>query len=592
MKTYHCKVFDSAGTYINTWNDATFQGFTKTINGGLGEAVVSLARPFDNFGEGEDVKLNNEVQIWLSDRDTPAEGTLIYSGYISAYNPYVNDKGQGVNVTLLGYVTKLSQDVYREPYTCLNFVAANNDYASAADDAAHDVTSALTVECWVKHTTAQDAGIIIHDLSAYKYLFYISTNSTSFNFIVVTASGEKVIKAERATGWNDGNWHHVACVWNKPQLRIFVDGKLMQEITGYNEDILAGDEGIVVGKFASSAYFNGQIMNIRISNTARRDDEIAMNWKRGGKLPADTGAVAVYHCDEGTGGTCDDETTNNKDLTLSTPDWLTAQQARSTIVKTAEDPATMLEEAITQYRANNPAAKLNYTAASIDATSTTRSYIFQSLFYDEVFGIIKDLSPANWYWYVGADNIVHFHLKPAAATHNFIYKRHIKSLNVFKNMEQIVNAYLFKGGANGLNLFKNYVDAASAALYERRVQKKSDSRVTDQTTADSWADSALDELAAPIVKTVVEIADNNYDPKCGYDIDSINPGDTCRFLNLDTVTSKTFGDNMLITRVDYAPEKVILEVESVVPDLATTLYLTQKRINERETTDVPPFYIE
>lgn len=607
MKIYHCKIYDAAGTYIKVWNDATFKGFTKTINGGLGEALISLARPFADFGEDEDVKLNNEVQVWLSDKDTPAEGVKIYSGYISAYRPWIEGENQGVDVTVLGYVTKLSKDIYREPYTCLDLVKANTDSIAASDKSEYHLTTKATLECWFR-TTQDDFeggnGLIWGKLNTadYPYMLYcsgvVSTGGGSMTFGIQSASGHSYAgfqiggAAAKAT-INDGNWHYVACVWDKPQMLMYLDGKLItSNAATYNEDLLATNGGLVFGRFATSACFNGQMMNIRVSNTARLANEIAHNWKTGRKLPADAGAVAVYHCDEGTGGTLDDETTQNNNATITGADWLTGLQARSTIAKTTEDPSTMLQEIITQYRTNNAAAKINYTADSIDATSTARSYIFQALFYDEIFDVIRDLAPANWYWYIGADNIVHFHLKPTTATHDFIYGKHFRKIDVFKNMEQISNGYLFKGGSDAQLIYKNYLDATSVALYERRTAKKSDSRVTDTTTADSWADSYLDEMKNPIVKTTIEIADGNYDTKGGYDIDKINPGDTCKFSNLDPVTSKTFSDNMLITKVEYAPEKAILEIESVPIDLATQIFLIQKRLNERETTDVPAFYNE
>jgi hypothetical protein len=119
-KRIYYKLFDPKGNAINYhWDDAKFESFTKTINGGYGECVIDLPRPFDDFGENEDVRLNNRVDIYVQDGDLVAgsEGKRIYSGYIARYNPYIKNGKQGVTVTLLGHHTKLSQDIYKNGTT-------------------------------------------------------------------------------------------------------------------------------------------------------------------------------------------------------------------------------------------------------------------------------------------------------------------------------------------------------------------------------------------------------------------------------------------------------------------------------------------
>lgn len=107
-KQYFCKIFDINGYYIKSWSDASFDGFTQNINGGLGQCNIKLARKFDDFGEGNDVKLGNEVQIWVSDKDSGSMGRKIYSGFISKYEPFLDGIKEGVTITCLGYSAHLS----------------------------------------------------------------------------------------------------------------------------------------------------------------------------------------------------------------------------------------------------------------------------------------------------------------------------------------------------------------------------------------------------------------------------------------------------------------------------------------------------
>jgi len=110
------KTYTPAGVLLTeSWNDAKFEHFVKSINGGYGECVITLPRQFDDFGENNDVRLNNRVEIHVSDKDS--NDAIIYSGFISSYQPYIEDGRQGVRVSLLGYHAKLSQDVYKNGTT-------------------------------------------------------------------------------------------------------------------------------------------------------------------------------------------------------------------------------------------------------------------------------------------------------------------------------------------------------------------------------------------------------------------------------------------------------------------------------------------
>ena len=108
-KKYYAKVYERTSSRTMTlWTDIKIEGFSKTINGGLGEIEIQLARSFDNYGEGEDIKLNNKVMIYVSGPALPPEGKLIYTGYISQINPYVDGHSEGVNIRCLGYISKFA----------------------------------------------------------------------------------------------------------------------------------------------------------------------------------------------------------------------------------------------------------------------------------------------------------------------------------------------------------------------------------------------------------------------------------------------------------------------------------------------------
>lgn len=114
LKHYYYKVYDS-GTYVATWTKEVISEpiFRTNINGGAGELKIQLARPFDDFGEDEDVKLNNKVELYCVDNDNP-NGLLLYSGFIVGYEPTINEASETLNITLFSYVAQLQRMILRD----------------------------------------------------------------------------------------------------------------------------------------------------------------------------------------------------------------------------------------------------------------------------------------------------------------------------------------------------------------------------------------------------------------------------------------------------------------------------------------------
>lgn len=113
-KNYFYKVYEGS-THVGTWTKEVISEpkFRSTINGGPGELRIILARPFDDFGEDVDVTLNNKVECYVVDKDSP-NGTLMYSGYISGYKPVIDKVSETVEVTVLGFVGELGHMILRD----------------------------------------------------------------------------------------------------------------------------------------------------------------------------------------------------------------------------------------------------------------------------------------------------------------------------------------------------------------------------------------------------------------------------------------------------------------------------------------------
>jgi len=113
LKRYIYKVYDQ-NSLVKVWSSdvITLPSFSSVINGSAGQLVVGLARAFDDFGENEDVKLNNRVDCYVFDVDEP-QGLLLYRGYISSYQPKIDGGKESVDVVILPYFTQASNYVLR-----------------------------------------------------------------------------------------------------------------------------------------------------------------------------------------------------------------------------------------------------------------------------------------------------------------------------------------------------------------------------------------------------------------------------------------------------------------------------------------------
>lgn len=142
-KRFAYKIYDPDLNYITTWSidvisDPTFQ---TVVNGGSGQLMVRLGRQYTDFDEGISVTLNNRVELWCYDCDAP-QGIKIYTGYISAYAPTIDNENQYVDVTVLGFATTLTNHILTDPDTGETTITYNgfdpSDILKDAIDKYHD----------------------------------------------------------------------------------------------------------------------------------------------------------------------------------------------------------------------------------------------------------------------------------------------------------------------------------------------------------------------------------------------------------------------------------------------------------------------
>jgi len=257
------------------------------------------------------------------------------------------------------------------------------------------------------------------------------------------------------------------------------------------------------------------------------------------------------------------------------------------------DIGIILRAIIERYRDETVNPKIWCSMASIPDISQNALYTFRLVTYRDAIDKIVSMLPSGYFWYVDEDGLFSIKPKPTEPTHTFEFGKHFKSINIQESIEPLRNFILVWNGepdGSGDLVFKSYSDNYSISKYGRRVEVIQDNSVGDEDTADGIGGKFLGENKDPHINLICEIIDNNLDAVNGYDIDSIQPGDTCRFVGLNNAIVDVINDNMLITKVVYQPNKVSLEIKAVKTGMIDKQQKMETQIEDLSTLTVPADY--
>ena len=95
----------------------------------------------------------------------------------------------------------------------------------------------------------------------------------------------------------------------------------------------------------------------------------------------------------------------------------------------AADIGLMVRAVIDRYRAETTDPKIFYVGTTdIPNTGTTATYAFEQKTYREALDKLKDMAPADVYWYVNEAGRLTFKAIPSTPTHTFIFGKHFSAL--------------------------------------------------------------------------------------------------------------------------------------------------------------------
>jgi hypothetical protein len=281
---------------------------------------------------------------------------------------------------------------------------------------------------------------------------------------------------------------------------------------------------------------------------------------------------------------------------------------KTTLTYTNQELGDILKDVIDKYNdLTGVFGKINYDGSSVGDTATNVTYTFNTVTILQAINKIVEMCPANWYWYLDADNIIHLQEYSTTPDHTLFVGKDINEIQPYKRIENVKNvAYVIGKETAGVNLFRQYERAASITNYGRSVVFISDNRVSDVDTADKFANASLDNDDDPEVRTQTVVIDNNNAQGLGFDIELIHPGNVVNILNF--LSKKTYtmwgqflwdvdvwgydisnvtATNINVVKLDYKPDSIAIELSSQLPLVGNTINELRRRI-ELVTTESNP----
>ena len=186
----------------------------------------------------------------------------------------------------------------------------SNDYVNVGDAASLDITDAITVTAWIKPNASQSGYKRLIE-KHYASSWYFGYSSGANGLSTYINGGQRALTS---TGiLTVGEWKHVAFTYDKDaggtdEVKIYLNGAV--RATGnYSSAIGTDNRDIAIGryKYGSGYAFNGSIDDVRIYNSARSAEDVAIILA-GGTLTHTPSQTAT------------DSSANGNDATLGTTD--------------------------------------------------------------------------------------------------------------------------------------------------------------------------------------------------------------------------------------------------------------------------------
>ena len=297
------------------------------IDGQLTDSVVVSGTPTLNtnnlnigrFQEGSSSALQffdgkiDEVRIWNTGRSADdirlsydqqmagtESGLVAYYRFDRVTDGTVDDLSTNNHTGHMGDSATLGDTA--EPTAVVNTgkVASfdgSGDYITVPNASALNfgASGSFTLEGWVNTTQSTNyARVFIKPAGSGGQSYSLAIHNGKAHVRFDGGGGQFVESADTV---NDGQWHHVAGVFDNANdtLKIYIDGRLAGTKTGVTAQPNQDTQALLIGGVTteSDQWFNGQMDDLRVWNTARTDAQIAENYQQ--TLTGNQGGALVAH---------------------------------------------------------------------------------------------------------------------------------------------------------------------------------------------------------------------------------------------------------------------------------------------------------
>ncbi|MFA4817187.1 MAG: LamG-like jellyroll fold domain-containing protein [Parcubacteria group bacterium] len=169
-----------------------------------------------------------------------------------------------------------------------------NDYVQVPSSSKLRPVSGISFGGWLKTSGVNNNFVMEHPKDPWvSYAMRVSGSGSSakINCKIGYDSGTSTHQVTSLAAVGDNTWHHAMCVYDKQNLKVYVDGIESGLIAGANNIYYYGSVGVRLGfHYESGTYFNGFLDDMRIYNLALGASEVAALY--GGSV-SDTTAPAA-----------------------------------------------------------------------------------------------------------------------------------------------------------------------------------------------------------------------------------------------------------------------------------------------------------
>jgi hypothetical protein len=297
-------------------------------------------------------------QVWVrNETGSPVGGALVYrlpQGQAPG-SPYADLSGQPYQTTSQGYLPGSGTLALGDQLVALwptpNVVTmtlpgngnlgfdGRNDYIDLPDMAT-DYTNGITVGAWVYYHSLQNASKVI-DLGngspADNILLTHYSVSADLRFEVFKGTGSNYYLSAQGVLETNRWLHLVASVDASGNATLYKNGVPVASGTlPLPNSVNRTSNYIGRSNFATDAFFDGQLSEVRLYNRALSAAEVALLYA--GTAPSDTGLVGYWPLNEGSGTLAYDQSGNGHTGTIYGATWASASKTLATLYHTSAAP--------------------------------------------------------------------------------------------------------------------------------------------------------------------------------------------------------------------------------------------------------------